>query len=148
MWKKIVAVAVLATSVALSGCSTASVAEQAVSMFAGDNLVSSLTSGLGVSPLQAAGGLGSVMSLASSKLSPTDYKSLAKVFANSDDYLKIAKKAGLLDSPIGDVAGLNSAFKTLGISPETGVKMLSQVTDFAGSSGGDAAKSMLTGLLK
>jgi hypothetical protein len=145
MWKRIAALFVLAASVALSGCSTTSLADQAVKMFANDSLVSGLTSNLGLTSLQAAGGLGSVMSLASSKLNPTDYASLGKVFGNSKDYLSIAEKAGVLGkgNPIKDIAGLNSAFGTLGISPETGAKMLGQVSDYAGSAGGDAAKGLL-----
>jgi hypothetical protein len=148
MLKKIVACAILATTVTFTGCSTTSLAEQAVSMFADDALVSGLTSDLGINALQAAGGLGSVMSLASSKLSPADFATLGKTFGNSSKYLDIAKQAGVLPGPIADLAGLNSAFGKLGISPETGVKMLSQVSDFAGKTGGDTTKSLLTGLLK
>jgi hypothetical protein len=119
----------------------------AAKMFAGDSLVSGLTSGLGIDAKQAAGSLGSIMSLAENKLPAADYSSLTKVLPGSDKYLKVAKDAGLLTDPITDSNKLYSAMGKLGINPDTAAKLYSQVGDYVGKSGGTSAKNMLMGLL-
>ena len=139
---------VLGAVFALSGCSTAGTAARAASMFQGDSLMSRLTSGLGLSETQAAGGLGSVMSLAGKKLPAADYASLSKLLPNADKYLKVAQEAGVLREPITDVTRLNSAMGKLGIKPDTATKMLGQLGDHVGAAGGDSAKNMLMGLLE
>ena len=148
MFGKTFSTLVLGAVFALSGCSTADTAAKAASMFQGDSLMSGLTSGLGLSETQAAGGLGSVMSLAGNKLPAADYVSLGKLLPNTDKYIKVAQEAGVLSDPITDATKLNSAMGKLGIKPDTATKMLDQLGDYVGTAGGDSAKNMLTGLLK
>jgi hypothetical protein len=76
-------------SAVLAGCTTSSTPS-----FAGDALMSTLTSGAGgLSTSQAAAGLGAVMSLAQSRLGG-DYAQIAKLLPNAEKYLQVAKDAG------------------------------------------------------
>jgi hypothetical protein len=139
---------ILGATLALAGCSTT---DTAASAFAGDPLVSVLTSsasGLDLSESQAAGGLGSIMSLASSKLPAADYAALGKVLPNADKYIEAAKGAGVLTDPITDVGRLNQAMRKLSITPDQTSRMLVQVGDYLDKAGGDSAKNMFAGLWK
>jgi hypothetical protein len=132
--------ATLVGSAVLAGCSTT----PAMPSFAGDALMSSLTSGAGgLSTAQAAGGLGSVMSLAQSRLGG-DFSQLARYLPSADKYLQVAKDAGVLKSPITDVAGLNNAFKQLNIDPMQARGLLDATSSYLTKQGGDAGKSLLT----
>ena len=107
----------LATALVVTGCSsTGSTADAAKSMFASDSLVSSLGT-VGMSPSQATGSLGSLVSLASNRLSPADFSKFSGYLPNADKYLKAADAAGLLKSPVTDVAGLNKNFADDGCRP-------------------------------
>lgn len=129
---------------AVSGCSTTS---SVASMFSGDSLISGLTSNLGLSATQAAGGLGSVMSLAESKLAGADYASIAQLLPNASKYLDVARQAGISTDAISSVADLNSAMSKLGVSPSQASQLVSSVGDFVGTAGGDSAKNMIMGLM-
>jgi len=152
MAMKLLASAILGVALALSGCSTTDTASKAASALKGDPLMSVLTNstgeGLGLTQTQAAGGLGSVMSLASSKLPAADYAELGKVLPNADEYIDVAKSAGVLTDPITDVTRLKSAMRKLDISPDKASIMLGQVSSYVGKVGGEPTKSMLTSLWK
>jgi hypothetical protein len=122
--------------------------DTAADLFSDDSLVSGLTGDLGLSSEQAAGGLGSLMSLAQNKLPASDYSSLTKYLPGADKYVEAAKSAGLLTDPITDFGKLNSAMDKLGITPATATKMFGQVGDVVGKAGGDSVKNSLMGLLK
>jgi Protein of unknown function VcgC/VcgE (DUF2780) len=147
---KLLACVILGAALTLTGCSTTDTASQAASAFQGDAPMSVLTNstggGLGLTQTQAAGGLGSVMSLASSKLPAADYASLGKVLPNADKYIAAAQNAGVLTDPITDVGRLNSAMRKLGISPDKASSMLGQVSNYVGKVGGDSTQDTLTSL--
>lgn len=111
--------------------------------FAGDALMSSLTGG-GLSTTQAAGGLGAVMSLAESRLAPADYSAFTKLMPSADKYVKVAKDAGILSTPVKDVQSLNNAFAKLGLDPSQSRGLLGSVSDFAAKQGGDSGRALLT----
>jgi hypothetical protein len=143
---------ILGAALTLTGCSTTDTASQAANVFQGDPLMSVLTNstgeGLSLTQTQAAGGLGAVMSLASSKLPAADYASLSKVLPNADKYIAAAKNAGVLTDPITDVARLNSAMRKLDISPDKESRMLAELSSYVGKVGGEPARSMLTSVWK
>jgi hypothetical protein len=114
--------------------------------FTGDALMSSLT-GTGLSTEQAAGGLGAVMSLAETKLAPSDYSSLTKLMPSADKYVKVAKDAGILSTPVKDIQSLNSAFSKLGLNPTQARGLLGSVSDYATKQGGEAGRSLVTRVL-
>jgi hypothetical protein len=152
MAAKLLATIILGTALTLTGCSTTETASQTANRFQGDPLMSVLTNssgeGLGLTQTQAAGGLGSVLSLASSKLPAADYESLGKALPNSDKYIATAKSAGVLTDPITDVTRLKSAMRKLDISPDKASRMLGEVSSYVGKVGGEPAKTMLASVWK
>ncbi len=128
-----------AIALVVSGCaSTGSPTDAAVS----DSMVSSLGK-LNMSPSQATGSLGSLVSLASNRLSPADFSKFKGYLPNADKYLKAAEGAGLLKTPVKDVAGLNNNFAALGVEPNTARAFLGEMSKYF-SSKGDAARSLFT----
>ena len=125
MAAKLLASAIISAALILTGCSTTETASQAANGLKGDPLMSVLTNstggGLGLTETQAAGGLGSVMSLASNKLPAADYAALGEALPNADKYIAAAQNAGVLTDPITDVDRLNSAMRKLGITRWTSV---------------------------
>jgi hypothetical protein len=137
----------LVIAVAVSGCaSTGSSMDAAKGMFASDTLVSSLGN-LGMSPSQATGSLGSLVSLASNRLSPADFSKFSGYLPNSDKYLKAAEAAGLLKSPVKDVAGLNSNFAALGVEPNVARGFLGEMSRYFTAKGGESARSLFSSVI-
>lgn len=134
----------LVIALAVTGCaSTGSTMDAAKGMSASDSLVSSLGN-LGMSPSQASGSLGSLVSLASNRLSPADFAKFSGYLPNSDKYLKAAEAAGLLKSPVKDVAGLNANFAALGVEPNVARGFLGEMSKYFTAKGGDSARSLFT----
>jgi hypothetical protein len=152
MAAKLLATIILGAALPLIGCSTTETASQAASAFQDDPLMGVLThstgEGLALTETQAAAGLGSIMSLAGSKLPAADYESLGKALPNSDKYIAAAKNAGVLTDPITDVARLKSAMRKLDISPDKASRMLGEVSNYVGKVGGPSAKTMLASAWK
>jgi hypothetical protein len=123
----------------VAGCATT----PAMPSFAGDALMSSLTSGAGgLSPSQAAGGLGAITSLAQSRLGG-DFGQLAKLLPNAEKYLQVAKDAGLLSQPITNVAGLNAAFQKLNMDPLQAKGLLDATSSHLAKAGGESGRNLL-----
>ena len=152
MAAKLLASAIISAALILAGCSTTETGSQAANGLKGDPLMSVLTNstggGLGLTETQAAGGLGSVMSLAGSKLPAADYAALGKALPNADKYIAAAKNAGVLTDPIADVEHFNSAMRKLGITPDKTSRMLGEVRDYVAKVGGSPAESTLASLWK
>jgi hypothetical protein len=107
------------------------------------NPLSSLTA-LGISENQAAGGLGSVLTLAQEKLASGDFDKVAAAIPGASKYLDMAKSLGAVTGPIGNMTGLNSALGRLGISPATAARFVPAVTDLVSKAGGSSVGSLLT----
>ena len=119
-------------------------------------LVDTLSKNLSLKPEQATGAAGSVFSLAKSKMSATDFTKLASGYPEMDTLLKATPKTestgssaltSALSSQSGAVA-LASQFKTLGISPETGAKIVPEVLNFVKAKQGDAMMGLLSKAVK
>jgi len=137
-----VAPLLLAVAIAISGCaSSGSPMDAAKGMVGSDSLVSSLGK-LGMSPSQATGSLGSLVSLASNRLSPADFAKFSGYLPNADKYLKAAESAGLLKTPVKNVAGLNDNFATLGVEPNVARSFLGEMSKYFTAQGGDTARSL------
>jgi hypothetical protein len=148
MLEKIKIQYLVATLLIVSSIATADLLSSAKNLMGDDALVGGLASSLGISPEQAGGSLGSILSLAQNKLPAIDYASLTAVIPGADSYIKMAKDAGVLTDPITDVGRLNSAMDKLGISPETTSSLYSKLGDFVGSAGGDSMKDSLLAILE
>jgi hypothetical protein len=136
-------------AIALAGVLVASLSTGCAGMTGGsDQLMKMITSKLGVTNNQAMGGVGSELTLAKEKLSSMDFNALAKSIPGSDTYMKTAKDLGAVTGPIGDKAGLQSAFQRLGMQPGMVDKFSGLLSDFAGKTGGDSVKNALAAVLK
>lgn len=107
-----------------------------------------LTSQLGVTANQANGGVGSILSLAKEKLPSIDFNALAMFIPGADGFMKAAKDLGAVTGPIGDQAGLTSAFSRLGMGQDMVPKFSQTMSDFVGKSGGDHARELLASVMK
>ena len=108
-----------------------------------------LSKSLGVSGDQASGGVGSILSLAQSKLSASDYTKVSSAIPGSDQYVQKAKDLGAVPSGgITDKSGLDAAYQKLGISPDVAKKFTPMVVDYAGKMGGSTVGSLLGAALK
>jgi uncharacterized protein VcgC/VcgE DUF2780 len=113
-----------------------------------DQLMKMITSQLGVTNNQAMGGVGSQLTLAKEKMGSMDFNALTKAIPGSDTYMKAAKDLGAVTGPVGDKAGLQSAFQRLGMQSGMVDKFSGLLSDFAGKMGGDPVKSALAAVLK
>lgn len=116
-------------------------------MKSADPLIGALTSQLGVTEAQAGGGVGSMLSLAKSKLTAENFSALSKAIPGAESYMKTAQDALGAGTKITDTGGLNSAFSKLGMGPDMVAKFKPIVIDTAGKLGGEPVKQMLAGVL-
>jgi len=130
-----------AASMALAACSSIP------GMGGSDELVGALTSQLGVSDTQASGGVGSMMSLAQSKLTPENFSAVSKAIPGAEGYMKTAQDVLGPNMKITDTAGLKSAFSKFGMSPDMVAKFKPIVLESAGKLGGEPVKQILAGVL-
>jgi len=118
------------------------------SMGGTDTLTQLLTSQLGVTSNQAMGGTGSILSLAKERLSGMDFSTLTKFIPGSDTFMKAAKDLGAVTGPVGDQAGLTSAFSRLGMGPDMVPKFTNSISDFVGKAGGESARNLVAAAVK
>lgn len=140
-----------AVSAVLGACSSApqQVANSVTGAVTGtsDALISAMSHQIGVSETQAAGGIGSIMSLAQSKLSPESFATLTKSMPNVDRYMKSVQDVLGPNAKITDLSSLKSAFSRFGMGPEMIAKFKPYVMDALGKAGGDPVKQLLGGVL-
>jgi hypothetical protein len=121
----------------LSGCATGT-----------DNTTTStiiniLAAVLGVTSDQATAGAGSLLGLASEKLTPQDY---AKVAASMPGAAGLVQKAGTLTglgSHFGTIANVTTALGKLGLTSTQVQAMATNMADVGAKTGGDAVKNLL-----
>lgn len=110
------------------------------------DMINGLTS-LGISPEQAIGGVGALLTLTKGKLNPSDFLKVSGAIPYSNTLMKAAQDMGVPMS-ITDLAGVSNVFKDLDMSPDMVGKMIPEVTKFAGKKGGEDVTNMLMGVLK
>lgn len=137
-------------STALAACaSTQQMANSVTGAVTGtsDALLAAMSHQIGVSETQAAGGIGSMMSLAQSKLSPETFAKVSQSMPNVDRYMKTVQEVLGPNAKITDLASLKSAFSRFGMGPEMIAKFKPFVMDAIGKAGGDSVKTLLGGVL-
>ena len=128
--------------------------------YAGDmGLVDLLSSKLGVTKDQAAGGAGSIFQLAKQNLSGKDFSSVAKAVPGIDQMMGAAPKVegsssslGKISSmmgsnKLGGIAGLTSSFEKLGLSGNMVGKFTPIILDYVKNRGGEQVMNLLKGAL-
>jgi len=127
-----------------AGCASAS---SAISGLTSNSLISSLTSGLGVSPEQAVGGTGAMLGLAQKQLTPDQFSAVSNAIPGASDITKAA--APLIGgAPTNSVSDVQSIFSKLGMSPDTVAKFSPVVTQAVSSVAGPQVGGLLSGLFK
>jgi hypothetical protein len=114
------------------------------SMGATDILTGLLTNQLGVTSNQAMGGVGSILSLAKERLSSVNFTTLSQLIPGADTYMQTANNVGAVKGPIGDRAGLTSAFSRLGMGSDMVPKFTQIISEFVGKAGGPQASNLVT----
>jgi len=149
MIRNLAALMLLLAVTLLSGCESMQSAmggSGAGSSGGASALTGLLTQQLGVTENQANGGIGAMLKLAQEKLAKGDFDQVAKAVPGADKYLGTAKQL-LGGKNVGDMAGLQSAFSKLGMSPDMIGKFSPLVTQFVGSTNPQAGQ-LLAGVLK
>jgi hypothetical protein len=120
------------------------------------DLVGMLTSQLGVSEDQAAGGAGSLFDFAKGQMAPSDFDTVTSALPEVSDLMGAAPQGGsggllgsassLLGGSSGgleDAAGVASSFSDLGMSPDMMNEFVPVILDYAESAGSDQAMQLL-----
>ncbi len=120
------------------------------------DLVGMLTSQLGVTEDQAAGGAGSLFDFAKGQMAPSDFDTVTSALPEVGDLMGAAPQGGsggllgsassLLGGSAGgleDAAGVASTFSDLGMSPNMVNEFVPVILDYAESAGSDQAMQLL-----
>ena len=103
---------------------------------------------LGLSKDQAAGGMGSVLTLAQEKLVKGDFDKVAAAIPGASQYVEQAKTLGAVTGPLKNVAGLKGALGKLGIDEQTASAFLSAVPGVVSKLGSPEVGKILGSVLK
>ena len=111
-----------------------------------ESLTKSLTGNLGVSPTQAVGGVGSMLSYAQGNLSPSQFQDITKALPGAQSSMDAAKSLGATSGTITDKAGLVSAFSKLGMNSDMLGKFVPIVSETISKTGGADLGKLFSGL--
>ncbi|MDO8939243.1 MAG: DUF2780 domain-containing protein [Methylicorpusculum sp.] len=141
----------------------AGVLGNAASDSSGLGLVNVLVNQLGISPVQALGGAGSIFSVAKQSMNAADFSTLSNAVPGMDQYLSNAPKvpaaanssllgtaSGLLGNQaggLGNLASLASSFQTLGMNSNMISQFVPVVMQYVQQQGGAGAMSLLQNAL-
>ncbi len=109
---------------------------------ASSGLLSTLTSQLGVSDTQAAGGTAALMSLAKSGLEGNQYSQLTNLIPGMQSNSLTSQLLG----QVTDMPAVKSAFSTLGMDPALVSQFVPVITQYLASNGGSELIGSLTKL--
>ena len=127
---------------ALSGCAAGTDTTTTATV------VNILAAILGVTSDQATAGAGSLLGLASEKLTPQEYARVATAIPGSPGLVKKAGEMTGLGNHFGTIANVTTALGKVGLTPVQVQSMATNLSDIAGKAGGDAVKSLLIRALK
>jgi hypothetical protein len=132
----------LVLALALSGCASGTDTTTA------GTIVNILAAILGVTSDQATAGAGSLLGLASEKLTAQDYARVVTAIPGSAVLVKRAGEMTGLGSHFGTLANVTTALGKMGLTPVQVQSMATNLGDVAGKAGGNAVKNLLIGALK
>ncbi len=138
--KTLVSVLLVVGLVAMSGCSSG--------IGGSTDMISILTTLLGVNQSQAVAGAGSLLGLASQKLGPQDFAKIASAVPGTNDLIKQAGGLTGLGANFGSMATVTSALGKMGVVPDQVSKMSTSMADFIGKAGGTTTKDLFLSALK
>jgi len=129
----------------LIGCSSTG-GKDSISSLSSDPAVTSLMQSAGVTANQAIGGLGSILSLAKSKVAPEDFSKLTAGLPSADKYMDALSGLGINSGDIKTALDLQGAYKKLGMSDDLQQKFTPAAVNYVRSAGGEEAANVLSGL--
>ncbi len=112
------------------------------------SLIDMLSSQLGISPTQALGGAGALLTVAENTLSPEDFKKVTDLVPGSASYLNIAKTVGGATSAMNSLSSVAPVFENLDMEPSMVNQFVPLLTNYADVAGGSDVGSLLSGVLK
>ena len=142
---RIVAAAVLAMGL-MSGCGSTS---SSIASLASNPMISSLTSGLGVSADQAIGGAGALMSIAKGNLSSDNWDKVSGAVPASGSIMDSGlKMVGLSSDKLKSLADLGGSVGKLGLNMDQVNQMVPAMSDFMSKGGHQEAADLFKGAIK
>lgn len=135
-------VAVLAMALLLSGCAAGTDTTTTSAII---NVPAAV---LGVTSDQATAGAGSLLGLASEKLSVQDYAKVAAAIPGSSGLVQKAGEMTGLGKHFGTIANVTTALGKMGLTSTQVQSMATNMADVAARTGGDAVKTLLLSALK
>jgi hypothetical protein len=132
----------------VSGMGCGSSTSQVASL-ASNPMISSLTSGLGLTPDQAIGGAGALMNIAKGNLSSDNWKKVSDAVPASGSIMDSGlHKVGLSSDKLKSLADLGSAAGSLGLNMDQVNKMVPAMSDFMSKGGHAEAADLFKGAIK
>lgn len=120
-------------------------------MMQSSDLIGTLVQQLGVTPQQAAGGAGSIFSVAQQRMNPTDFTQLSQSIPNMNQYLSAAPQSampnGMANNPLANLGALAGAFQGVGLNADMASKFLPIVLQYVQSQGGASMMGLLQSAL-
>jgi hypothetical protein len=135
------------TAPTTSASSTLADAASAVTALAGNPLVTSLTSGSGLSAAQAVAGAGALLGTAQSKLAPADWQKVSAAVPGTDPLVSTARSLTGATS-FGDMSSASGALSKVGLSSSQVSALVPAVTSYVSSAAGPEVGGLLAGALK
>jgi hypothetical protein len=135
------------TAPTTSASSTLADAASAVTALAGNPLVTSLTSGSGLSAAQAVAGAGALLGTAQSKLAPADWQKVSAAVPATDSLVSTARSLTGATS-FGDMSSASGALSKVGLSSSQVSALVPAVTSYVSSAAGPEVGGLLAGALK
>jgi hypothetical protein len=135
------------TTTSSTAGTTAGVASTVAGAAGALGLTDTLGKSFGLTGDQASGAVGSVLSMAQTKLPASDYSQVAAAVPGAEGYVQKAKDLGAVTGPVSDMSGLNAAYAKLGINPAIGSQVTSAITGYV-SKVNPTIGSVLSGVVK
>ena len=129
----------------LVGCSSTGGKNEAASTST-DPIITGLMQAAGVTANQAMGGLGSILSLAKSKVSEADFATLTSGLPSASKYMSALGDMGINSGDIKTALDLQAAYTKLGMNDDAQQKFTSAAVNSIRSAGGEAAANVLSTL--
>lgn len=149
---KTIPVAILAITLAVAANPAAAqtkLKEITVEQSASPELVADFAKGLSVSPAQAQGAAGALLSQAKSQMPAADFGQVAKAIPGIDGLLAAAPAlGGGAAGKLGGMMALAGSFKQLGLDPALVGKAIPLLTGFLNNKGAAGAAKALAAVLK
>lgn len=146
--RKMTVLVMLVAFVSVFQFATVAVAESGGTM----ELVGILTSQLGVTESQAAGGAGALFGMAKGALSESDYGQVAGALPGIEDLIsqapQVSQKKSDLAGKLGGMALVNDQFAKLGLDAGMVSQFIPIVLSYANSAGGETVMNLLKGVWK